>query len=210
MSSITFDDDHANATLSGWRYPQFQHEGERSIVLIEEHPKGVLSYVFRSDIPYVLQIQGARGERPPRNWTRHLLGYLVERSDEVIVRSARNNPLAREFHDWLVSNDAYREAGLGDVRFGEALGLGPQARIELDGLVERTLQELIPEEQFTLGPSVVAEEAPHSRLHPSTAYMRYDVTARGVARRLKKRLEEIDQESARAFGVAPADLFISG
>lgn len=209
MSPLVFDSDHPNATVSGWRYPQFEHDGDRSIVLVEGYPKGVLSYVISNGVPYVLQIQGVHGERPPRNWTKHLLAHLVERSEEVIVRSARNNPYARAFHRWLASNDVYRNAGLGDVRFAQAMDFDARVRARLDGLVETVLATRPPDEDSLLGAYSIAETGtPRSRLHPSTAYMRYDVTAHNVARRLKKRLEELDEERARAFGVAPADLCI--
>lgn len=208
---IAFDTDHPNATVSGWRYPQFEHDGDRSIVLIDERPKGVLSYVFRSGMPYVLQIQGVRGELPPRDWTKHLLGYLVERSGEIIVRSACNNPYARDFHDWLVTNDVYRTAGLGVVGFGQAMEFDASVRAHLDGLVKTMLAARPPDEDSLLGAYSIAQVGtPRSRLHPSTAYMRYDVTARTVSRRLRRRLEELDEERARTFGVAPTDLFISG
>jgi hypothetical protein len=197
--AITFDTDDANATLNGYRYPGFCYDGDQALVMRSGvHACAVIGYVDSGLVPYVVQIQGSSDIRPPKGWEyalfeRFASQRLAKYPGAVTVQSAQNNLWANEFHDFLIDQGVYAQVGLGAPSFTEAMRFGSSERER----VSRRFLEIPDDERLS------------AQLHPSMAYLRYDVTARRFARSIGSTVRVLDDALAEQFCAVAGDLLIS-
>jgi hypothetical protein len=197
--TIGFESDDANATIQGHRYPGFFHDGDRSLVLTHHsRPCALLGYLDTGLVPYVVQLQGSSEHRPPKGWEYALLErFAQQRATKepaaFVVQSGKNNIWATDFHAYLLEMGIYAQAGLGTPSFSEAMRFGPSERQRLSELFLE-----IPEDERII-----------AHLHPSTAFVRYDGTARRFARSNGSHITVLDEALAERFNGLVGDLLIS-
>ena len=95
-----------------------------------------------------------------------LLERLAEEHGSFVVQSAFNNLYALDFHAFLRNSGVYHDALGAEPSFRDAIGFSAVDRERIMTCFER-----IPD-----------DHRPVSRLHPSTAFVRYDVSAYSFAR----------------------------